>query len=544
MVRTTLCLLAVALVYGCWQPYHRPEIERTKSPIDGHIEEQPKTLGKEVVGIIDMLARDDVQHVDVLMIHGMCQHGNGWVEESFNSLLSELPDNKKVKKRRLVRDSIAIAASYAAAGRDRRKILLEDDIESMKRILNIHGDGKDDSELTPLEIKRLNELLMNSPVDAETREQREIIIDICDFHKQTRLYSQRYKINNKSLWLHAIVWSPVTTPLKRELCYDIHDRDKPVWKQCDAIQVCRQNAGVWKVDEEDKIKPYKYQRAILNASLKEKLMNDCISDAFVYLGDQREEIQAQVALALIQAAGIRGGDRRQSTGQFNEDAIDRAAREKAPIILISESLGSKVLFDTLLMMISNVAELKRLQESAAHAPEGKDNLRTMAAAGEGNLLLEALNANGVAVQTPADLEAIKNAGLRTVERTVQVFLGSNQIPLLSLSEKDVLVKLIKQIEREFPAWRDRFSIAAFSDPGDLFSYTLKDSGYADNVAKAGVPVIDVVVSNSASWMGIIEWPNVAHEGYRTNNDVKRTILCGIPEREDCPVEPDRAVKDF
>jgi hypothetical protein len=496
-----------------------------------HTNEHPNTFGKQVVGIIDMLERDDVQHVDVLMIHGMCQHGNGWVEDSFNSLLSELPEDKKVKKRRLVRESIAIAASYAAAGRDRRKILLEEDIESMKRILNIHGDGKDNDELTEPEISQLNELLVNLPGDDETRMRRGRIIDICDLHKQTRLYSQRYKINNKSLWLHAIVWSPVTTPLKRELCYDIHDRDNPVWKQCDAIQVCRQNAGVWKVDEEEKIEPYMYQRAILNASLKEKLMNDCISDAFVYLGDRREEIQAQVALALIQAAGIRGGKRRQSTGQFNEDAINRAAQENAPLFLISESLGSKVLFDTLLMMISNLGEIKGLQESAAHALEG-------------NLLLKALSANGVAVNTQADLEAIKKAGRITVQRTVQIFLGSNQIPLLSLSEKDALVKLIKQIEEEFPTWQNRFSIAAFTDPSDLFSYTLKNSGYAANVEKAGVPVIDVVVSNSASWMGLIEWPNLAHEGYRTNNDVKRTILCGIPEREDCPVEPDPAAQNF
>jgi hypothetical protein len=110
------------------------------------------------------------------------------------------------------------------------------------------------------------------------------------------------------LRFHALIWSPLTVGLKRQLCYDQSDKSD----QC---------AGA---------PPYAHVRARLNARLKDGLIDDCLPDALIYQGVARDEIQLRMRDAILRA--LAEGD------------------DAGPLVVISHSMGSKILFDTLLRM--------------------------------------------------------------------------------------------------------------------------------------------------------------------------------------------------
>ncbi|MGD9098454.1 MAG: hypothetical protein PVF97_10235 [Desulfobacterales bacterium] len=383
-------LLVVCFVIGCSKPYRTPEF----------VSESPRAIG-----IAEKLFQEEV--VDVLMIHGMCDHGDGWVQKSFMNMLTSL--------------------GYTGS---------------------LEGN------------------FLAPPV----------------VFSETELYSQGFDFNGKTLWLHAIVWSPATIEKKMNLCYDVSNRDKTPWKECPETV------------------PYPYSRASGNAKFKDKLMNDCIADAFIYLGEKQEEIQFQVASAIIYAAGIR------APGQPSwESVINRAGREDAPMFMISESLGSKVLTDTLIRIIDEAIR-------------------------PGNLRWPRPGSYAT-----TDVDALVLAAKNTFYRTEQIYLGANQIPALSLATGNTLRDLMERMSARERAdfGRVPIRVAAFSDPNDIFSYTLIQSGFAE---VEGVDVLDVVLSNDKTWFGLFERPDEAHGGYRTNDHVHKTILCGYPVWEGCPVD--------
>lgn len=385
-------LMACLLMAGCTKPYRTPKF----------VSESPRAIG-----IAERLAHEDVRDVDVLMIHGMCDHGDGWVRKSFKRML----------------ESLAYTGSL--------------------------GD-----EIVPTPI----------------------------VFSETELYSRGFDIQGKTLWLHAIVWSPATVKKKMALCYDVSNRDKTPWKDCPEIT------------------PYPHMRASGNAKFKDKLMNDCIADAFIYLGEKRREIQFQVASAIIYAAGIRASGR-----QSWAPVIRRAGREDAPLFMISESLGSKVLTDTLVHIIDETIRVENLRGALPGPYAG------------------------------IDVQELVRAAKNTFARMEQIYLGANQIPALSLATGNTLRALMEGMSARERAQFGRapIRVAAFSDPNDIFSYTLIQSGFAE---VDGVDVVDVVLSNDDTWFGFIENPAGAHEGYRTNGNVHKTIICGYPVWEDCPVD--------
>lgn len=266
----------------------------------------------------------------------------------------------------------------------------------------------------------------------------------------------------------ALVWSPLTTPLKQQLAYD--STGEP--KDCAAPGECKPT------------------RASLNGKLKDGLMNDCLSDAMIYQGQSRRAIRAQ----MMEAIG---------------DIVDQSksgpaagARGTVPLVLVSESLGSKLAFDALAEMID---------------PGG-----------------------------PAPRKAI---GDSAVERLGLVFMGANQLPILGLADQDI-ASSDKGLEAVAPGPQDslqkllrlkadqkttkaaaltKMSLVAFTDPNDLLSYRLQPSRYAT----PEVGVTDVLVSNDTTYFGFLERPDIAHRGYRDNADVAALIACGRPRSPRC-----------
>ncbi|HEY8097116.1 MAG TPA: hypothetical protein VIE65_13615, partial [Methylobacter sp.] len=298
---------------------------------------------------------------------------------------------------------------------------------------------------------------------------------------ETKVYHLTIDVHGKKLRTHSIVWSPVTAPAKRKLCYDQEKKSK----------ACLNTSG-----------DYPYERASLNSKLKDSLVNDCLSDAVIYAGDLRDKIQNQVKIALLQSLG--DGDANKTLDAL----VAKAEVETKPLFFISESLGSKVLFDTLLIMKNEGGAMARVVE-------------------------------------------------RTLDRTMQVFMGANQIPLLSLALDYVPTSAASH--KKSPAFQifedpldalgneyntvkkrqgalsthgqpDALQVIAFTDPDDLLSYPLKGS---DQDGKKSYKLTDVVVSNASTWFGFLENPLKAHTDYLNNPAVQRLVACGYPEWSKC-----------
>jgi hypothetical protein len=267
------------------------------------------------------------------------------------------------------------------------------------------------------------------------------------------------------LRVDALIWSPLTVPLKRQLCYD----------QTDKSSIC---AGE---------PPYTPVRARLNARFKDGLIDDCVPDALIYQGVARDDIQRRMRDAILQV--LSGDD----------------AAQDVPLVVISHSMGSKILFDTLLRMLEE---------------EGESNPR----------------AARVAQQT--------------VDRMRFLVMAANQIPLLSLADQQITASEMGR--RLMPLFPDnlqrllqkrlagksrsganrRLTLVAFTDPNDLLSYTLQTEKYASE----GINVYNILVSNAPTYLGLLERPDYAHLNYLTNPDVGRLIACGQPSSALCKRE--------
>jgi hypothetical protein len=172
-----------------------------------------------------------------------------------------------------------------------------------------------------------------------------------------------------------------------------------------------------------------------------------------------------------------------------------------PLMLVTESLGSKVTFDALAEMVEGSA-----------SPQSK------------------------------------SAGDSAVARLGLVMMGANQLPILGLADQsvdvagarisaagsapqDALTRLLRLADRPklTQSSFSKLSLVAFTDPNDLLSYRLQASRYAS--PKVDVP--DVLVSNDSTYFGFLERPDTAHTGYRSNAAVASLIACGKPKSAKC-----------
>lgn len=290
------------------------------------------------------------------------------------------------------------------------------------------------------------------------------------------LYQQTLQTERGSLRANAILWSPLTTPLKAQLCYD----------QTNKSPACPPGEAA---------KTYPYRRATLNRILKDTILDDCLSDAMIYQGKSRDDINLQMQQAVLQAVATSGGGAKVASNVASAAAVPQSV----PLVVVTESLGSKVAFDALYKL-------------------------------------------SVKTGTSA-------AGNRTWNRVTQIFMGANQLPILALADKKLDGTMAFARERDgYP--EDPISalmskrtlglvdgqpqklpqVVAFTDPNDLLSFILAPSPHA---AAAGYPAVDVVVSNDDTYFGLVEMPTTAHLGYRTNEVVRRLIACGNPKSAAC-----------
>ncbi|PUB89038.1 MAG: hypothetical protein DBP01_11010 [gamma proteobacterium symbiont of Ctena orbiculata] len=268
-------------------------------------------------------------------------------------------------------------------------------------------------------------------------------------------YKTSIKDNTYTINIYGIVYGPSTLPVKREyLCKDVSKE----------TVICHKIT-------------YNRKRASLNSALKDGLLNDCLADAVIYLGSKGELIRKGVKRSLLK---IKGDIKTNNSSLF----------------FLSESLGSKVLRDSLLCNIDKKS-------------------------------IEVIN---------------------LLSKSSVIYLGANQIPLLNSGNNneciipksfidtfdkssdgitggfDDILNIIKQ-HKEFNALgidipEGISTVISFTDPNDLLSYEISNE-YGEN------EVINVIVSNSNTWFGFIQNPVSAHLGYRRNEDVINLLKCGM-----------------
>lgn len=311
------------------------------------------------------------------------------------------------------------------------------------------------------------------------------------------LFQQTLSTRFGALRVNAIVWSGMTAPLKQQLCYDQTSRSDP-----------KENSNAYCLSPEQ-TKPYPYERsASLNRMLKDVILDDCLSDALAYQGRSRDEMSARMQKAILQALAMSGNS--PAAGPDMRTTASTLEGATSPLIVIADSLGSKVAFDALWRM--------RVEPATSRAIE------------------------------------------RTLQRTTQVFMRANQLPILALADQQIERKqthefaeiragtssmsMPRSSQVGYPAdpLGELFaprknaiasvppSIVAFTDPNDLLSYVLVPS---PNRNSLGYSVIDVVTSNATSYLGLVERPDSAHKNYDINPAVLQLVACGKPKSKRC-----------
>jgi hypothetical protein len=261
---------------------------------------------------------------------------------------------------------------------------------------------------------------------------------------------------------HTLVWSPMSSALKQQLAYDITGAPN----DCAKDSECRP------------------KRAHFNGQIKDSLLNDCLADAMIYQGQSHPMMKQTMVDAIARVL---------------EGAEQRAGAAPGPLIVVAESLGSKILFDALSDMLQ--------PEAPAHLHE---------------------------------------LGQRAARRMAIVFMVGNQLPILGLAEQKIdpsiaaqgppdalqrFLSLRSSQQQQTPKREalSKLAVVAFTDPNDLLSYRLLPSRYSG----PDVLIADVLVSNSTTWLGLLEDPFGAHLDYLKNPDVGGIIACGWPRSAVC-----------
>ena len=325
-------------------------------------------------------------------------------------------------------------------------------------VLLVHGMCTHDAVWAAQTVARLTQALADAttPPDAKPR-----AAATADPHIQ--ILPSTVETPAGRLRFDALIWSPLTVQLKRQLCYD----------QTDKSPIC---AGE---------PPYPFIRARINARVKDVLVDDCLPDALIYQGVARDQIQRRMREAILQAL----------------ETSDAPAG--LPLMVVSESLGSKILFDTLLRMTREEAG-SRASQLALRAV---DRLRYLVMA-----------ANPIPLLSLADQQIAGGAAAR---------------PVVPVPADSLQVLLQERLARGPRSLVNRsLTLVALTDPNDLLSYTLPPERYASG----DVTVYNILVSNAPTWLGLLERPDRAHLEYLDNPDVGRLIACGLPSSRLCKRE--------
>ncbi|MGH8186743.1 MAG: hypothetical protein ACREUC_09285, partial [Steroidobacteraceae bacterium] len=289
--------------------------------------------------------------------------------------------------------------------------------------------------------------------------------------------------DRKRLEARFVIWSRSTQDLKDDLSYDRLE----------------QEGG-----------EFAWRRAVVNNSLKRGLVNDCLSDPVIYVAEMHGKLRTMMKRALCEALD---SSYDESAG-FCHVPSD-PTRSERPILIVTESLASKMVFDATLDMAVAAAQRDR-QDPSRQAFE-----RVLASVPQLFMLANQLPLLDLARPTDSREIHMTNAA----EVATQAGSAARVAELLirargAQGERVRRWQLTPQPQR--PAGEVELAIVAFTDPNDLLSYRLRRTGWPDKVN-----VTNALISNAGTLLGfIVENPARAHTGYSENERVMHLVLCG------------------
>lgn len=225
-----------------------------------------------------------------------------------------------------------------------------------------------------------------------------------------------YEVAGGNIHFYAIIWSGLTTPLKRQLLFD----KTGVPNDCSAVDA-------------QSCSPI---RASLNGTLKDQLLDDCLADAMIYEGESRGAIRRGMVEALT-------------------NIVESSSVSQSPLILVVASLGSKIAFDALTeMLASNAKESKIAGDLVSR------------------LALIFMEANQLPILGLADQDIARTSPTEGSKNdfSLQAQGAGARDPLVRFAHARRQLKISGKF--------DDLLIVAFTDPNDLLSYRLLSSHYA------------------------------------------------------------------
>jgi hypothetical protein len=281
------------------------------------------------------------------------------------------------------------------------------------------------------------------------------------------LRTDRISTEGRTIEVKFLTWSPLTASYKADLAYD----------------GATVEGGI---------------RATLNRDLKRGLVNDCLTDVVVYGGPNGNNIRQAMNESVCEALG----------GRFDKYECDvSTGNPPAALALVTESLGSKLLFDAVL----------HLWDAAVSSPD-------KTAVGR---LSSRLAATRVMYMLANQVPLLDAAGSVALDRTLE---PGSKPPKMHSSAGDVF-GLLSLARRLAPA-TGPMTVVAFSDPNDLLSYRIVPEHLAEDLK--AFRVVNVLVSNDSTYFGYLERPDTAHCGYPWNPHVFGMLANGYQAGKPLP----------
>lgn len=285
------------------------------------------------------------------------------------------------------------------------------------------------------------------------------------------LRTDRITMPSHTIDVMFLSWSPLTSRYKAQLTYD--------------------HSALYGGD-------FPYARAALNGELKRGLINDCMTDVVVYGGPSGKAIREAAEEAVCDAVG----------GRLDGEACDvTPGASAATLAFVTESLGSKLLFDAILQ-VWDATEDRQDKAATERLARSLAMTRMMYMVANQLPLLDV--AGSVATRPTWSAPPVR--------------------PTTGSSAKD-LFGLLSHARNVAPG-SGPMTVVAFSDPNDLLSYRIVPAHLGDSLKE--FRVINVIVSNDKTYFNYVERPDTAHCGYTWNSHVFGMIARGYEAGKSLP----------
>ena len=299
---------------------------------------------------------------------------------------------------------------------------------------------------------------------------------------------------------------------------------------------------------------HKKERVLLDALIKKKIMNDGFSDAVLYVGSYGVHMQVPIVESFCWVLLPNPFDRERCDpmGSWNDPRVRGPDSDDDPIIVITSSLGSKMVIDSILRIL----RIQRVGPLSVDSVESRDTRR----------LLELL---GFDPENDRELASFDVALKEFTNRLRIVYMLANQLPLLRLGKiasrtplsqvtatrrqpSQVRQEILEE-QKEFAELLFTISVIAISDPNDILSYPIPERNRSPAESPLGETSLGLVVTTvpdvttvpgvtdvlnvtdvttniaNAALFGVIVHPGTAHAGHDDDAFVLRLIACGAIE---------------